>query len=105
MAQSQLSAPWPGEVGGSAAWEPAGAISDQPLDIWSQLPQAPITHLAISVTDQPDRTDISLVLSAWRAAERRLADHIEASPIRFAVLSEIAQLRAEYHRLFAQAMR
>ena len=105
MAQSQLSPPWPGEVGGSAAWEPADGTGDQPLDIWSQLPQAATTHLATCVTDQPDRTDIYLVLSAWRAAERRLADHVEASPMRFAVLAEIAQLRAEYHRLFAQALR
>lgn len=105
MAQSQLTAPWPGEAGGIANWDSTGSVGEQPLDIWSQLPQTPVAQPSIAVAETPDRTDIAHVLSAWRAAERRLDEHIEASPMRSLIQSEIARLRAEYQRLFAQAMR
>ena len=86
MAQSQLSAHALGEAGGAAHWS-----ASQPS--------------FTGVTKAPARIDIPQVLSAWRAAERQLAAHIEASPMRSLIQSEITRLRAEYQRLFAQANR
>lgn len=105
MAQSQVIATWMGEAGGSAHWEPSGAVGEQPLDIWSRLPDQSVVQQPIASTHQAQELEIAHVLSAWRAAERQLDDLVEASPMRFVVLSEIARLRAEYQRLFAQAMR
>ena len=105
MAQSQVTTPSVGALGGAAPWDYVGGFNEQALDIWSRLPATPISQPSAAVTQKPARTEIPQVLAAWRAAERRLADHIEASPVRLAVLSEIARLRAEYQRLFAQAMR
>jgi hypothetical protein len=48
---------------------------------------------------------MSQLLDRWRAAERRLDDLVEASPLRTMVRSEIARLKAEYQRLFARANR
>lgn len=101
MAQSQLAAPSLGGAEGSALWESPGAVGEQPLDIWSQLPTPRATQPSVAVTVAPDRTDISHVLSAWRAAERQLDEHLEASPMRALIQSEIARWRAEYQRLFA----
>lgn len=105
MAQSQVTIPTVGASGGTAPWDYVGGFGEQALNIWSRLPATPVSQPSTTVTQKPERTDIPHVLSAWRAAERRLADHSEASPMRFAVLSEIARLRAEYQRMFAQAMR
>jgi hypothetical protein len=105
MAQSQVTVPTVGAPGGAAPWDYVGGFGEQALEIWSRLPATPVSQPPAAVTQKLERTDIPHVLSAWRAAERRLADHIEASPMRSAVLSEIARLRAEYQRLFAQAMK
>lgn len=99
MANSQL-APSLGGTNGPAPWDPQGNVGDQPLDIWTRLPSAPATQPSIAVAVEPDRTDISHVLSAWRAAERQLDEHVEASPMRALLQSEIARWRAEYQRLF-----
>lgn len=105
MAQSQVAAPSLGDASGSGLWESPGAVGEQPLDIWARLPMPRATQPSIAVTVAPDRTDISQVLSAWRAAERQLDEHLEASPIRALIQSEIARLRAEYQRLFAHKVR
>lgn len=101
MAQSQLAAPSLGNTDGSALWESPGAAGEQPLDIWARLPMPQAAQPSIAVTPAPDRTDISHVLAAWRAAERQLDEHLEASPMRALIQSEIARWRAEYQRLFA----
>ena len=104
MAQSQVSAPALGDAGGSALWDSPGVLVE-PLDIWSRLPTTPLTQPSATVADTRDRTEIGQVLTAWRAAERQLDEHIEASPMRALIQSEIVRLRAEYQRLFAQKVR
>src|SRR5688572_8307262 len=103
MAQSQVSAPALGDAGGSAHRESPGAVSEQPLDIWSRPPTTPLAQPSANVVRTPDQTDIGNVLSAWRAAVRQLDEHLEASPMRSVIQAEIDRLRAEYHRLFTQA--
>jgi hypothetical protein len=105
MAQSQLSAPSLGEAGGAGHWDSTGTVDEQPIDVWSRLPGAHTSETPAAATEGPLGTSIGQVLSAWRAAERQLDALVEASPMRFVVLSDIARLRAEYQRLVAQAMR
>lgn len=105
MAQSQVTSPSVGALAGAAPWDNGGGVSAQLIDIWGQLPSASLAQPLTTIALKADPTQIPRVLSAWRAAERRLADHIEASPVRFAILSEIARLRIEYHRLSALATR
>lgn len=102
MAQSHPSAPAPGQAGAEAHWEPVGSQGDEPASIWSQTPPPPVMRPSIAVTESPVDTDLAQVLSEWRAAERRLDEHIEASPMRSLLQSEIARLRAEYQSLFAR---
>jgi hypothetical protein len=92
-----------GDAGAPAHWETPGVAGEEPLDIWSRLSTTPLTQPSTTVAPRPDRTEIGLVLSAWRAAVRQLDEHIEAGPIRSAIQAEIDRLRAEYHRLFTQA--
>lgn len=105
MAQPELSAPFLGDIGRATHWEPIGAVGEPPIDIWSRLTKrhgsAPSTEIRLT----PAHAQIANVLSRWRAAEMLLADHIEASPMRSLLQSEIARLRLEYQRLFAQALR
>jgi hypothetical protein len=82
-------------VGTGASW---ADISD-----WPRMARA--APLSSGATNPRARAEIAQVLAAWRAAERRLQDLLEASPMRIMVSSEIAKLRAEYQRLFARAMR
>ncbi len=105
MAQSQVTTPPLGAPGGAAPWDYVGGVGEHSIDIWSPLPQTPVAQPPSTVARKPDHAEIGHVLTEWRAAERRLEDLGEASPMRFAVLSEISRLRAEYQRLFAQAVR
>ena len=54
---------------------------------------------AESVSQPPRRYTIGAVLSAWRAAERQLAELSEGEPEWSLVQDEIAHFRSEYHRL------
>lgn len=105
MAQSQLAAGSLGDSDGSALWESPGSVGEQPPDIWSRLPTTSLNQPSTTIAHEPDRTAIGPVLAAWRAAERQLDEHIEASPMRALIQSEIARLRAEYQLLFAQRAR
>lgn len=103
MAQMELSALSLGDVGRAPQWEPSGAVGESPIDIWSRLPTPQAAQPTMTVTRATYQTSIEHVLSAWRAAERQLDEYIEASPMRSLIQSEIARLRLEYQRLFAQA--
>jgi len=106
MAQSLASIPWVGEAGGLPDWESpgyAGEISS--IEIWSWRPIAPVKPLAPAQAKPEAPPKITQVLADWRAAEHRLQDLVEASPMRTLVRSDIARLRAEYQRLFALALR
>ncbi len=105
MAQMELSPPSLSDVGGSTQWERSGAVGESPIDIWSRLPTSRAPQPTMTVTRATNQTDVEHVLAAWRAAERRLHDLVGASPLRTMVRTEVARARAEYHRLFALAMR
>jgi hypothetical protein len=104
LAQSQLTVLSLGEGGGAGYWEPTDAVGVQTIEIWSRLPSRQPSPPSLNVVLRPARTDIGHVLAEWRAAQGRLDEHIEASPMRSFIESEISRLRAEYHRLFALAL-
>jgi hypothetical protein len=106
MAQSLATIPYVGEAGGLREWPtPAHAGEIPSMEIWSWTPVAP-TRPEPQVRANPGAAPkITQVLAAWRAAEHLLQDLLEASPMRTLARSEVARLRAEYQRLFAQAIR
>lgn len=105
MGQSELSAPSLGEVDRATHWEPSGSVGEPAIDIWSRLPTPQADQPTMTASRAANRASIEHVLSAWRAAERQLGEEIEASPARSLIQAEIARLRLEYQRLFAQALR
>jgi hypothetical protein len=100
MAQSHLSASPAGKAGAVAHWEPADAQRQQPSDAWTRTPAAPPARPPVAVAVTPDDSNLVQVLAAWRAAERRLDEHIEASPMRALLQAQVERLRVQYQRLF-----
>jgi hypothetical protein len=102
MAQSQVNIGQSGPL----AWESSGYAGEIPSsEIWRWSPVAPGSPEPPAQTNPGAATKITQVLVAWRAAESRLQDFLEASPMRTLARSEVARLRAEYQRLFALAIR
>lgn len=103
MPQSELRAH------GLAAPERSPATPGGPGQVWADLGgwplNAPPAHTASGASELRVRVEVAQVLGAWRAAERQLQGLLEASPMRTRVTARVARLRAEYHRLVAQALR
>ena len=106
MAQSLGIVPYVGEAGGLRDWDVSADVTEiRSIEMWSWRPVAPTLPESPADHYLGAARRITAVLTAWRAAELRLQDQLEESPVRTQVRSDIAKLRAEYQRLFAKARR
>ena len=105
-------ASWPNDVTEGLLQGQVGQrqMAQLPIDIAPRLPVWasigwPSTAQRQPATLPAAKVDVHGVLASWRAAERRLANLLEASPMRTLVRAEVARLRAEYHQIFEERVR